>query len=868
MPVVNDYTALLSGNYWNGIEVTGAPIVVTFSFPTTAPAYDSTVPGFTAATASTFTPFTAAEQAQAIQALSEWASASGLIFVEVAPGQGDINFQNVDFSTTSYSGDGGVGFYPFGDWNNYSYPYFTSDLTASGDVFMNSQYIGAAGGNAADSVNYGTLLHEIGHAIGLKHPTEDVVDYAAEPSPVDHDQVLSSNDPSLTIMATVEDSASGGPDAHLKTLDMQAAAYLYGPAGTGGVYTGTTTVTQWSWDATTDTLTQTPLGATVSGTNSVSQWSWDPSTQTLTQTAVADNEAVHGTSVNDVINGLPGDELFALDGNDTLVGAGGNDSLYGGPGTDLLIGGPGGNAFYVNSTTTVIDDSLGSGDTAYSSVSFALPQNVDTLYLYGSQGLTGTANSQTDTLYGDGTNGTTLIGGAGDDYMVGGAGNDTFEPGTGPDLMFGEAGDNDFVFRSAADAPLGSTLTTIGDFVQGSDKIDLSAITGSGGQPLTFIGTNPFSGHPGEVRQVTSGSNTIIEGDLSGDGNPDFEIELYGNFTLQADDFVLSAMPCYCAGTRIRTDDGDTPIEELAIGDLVMTVSGEAKPIKWIGHRSYDGRFIRGQRNILPIIVTAGALAHGVPSRDLWVSPEHALYLDGVLVPARLLVNGMTITQVEAVERLDYFHIELDGHDVILAEGTPAETYIECDNRLMFHNAAEYAAFYPEGQSGDIHQSCGPRLEEGAETVTAIRQRLLGRAAAFGHQVIGDPGLHLVAEGVAILPLTIEDEVYRFRLEHPTNTVYLASRSAVPAETDAASTDRRRLGVSLRRITLHDADLTLDLVPEHHLLRDGFHEPEGEHRWTGGNALLPASVVDLFAGPLDIEIAIWPSELRYAERAA
>jgi hypothetical protein len=84
MPVVTDYTALLSGNYWNGIEVTGEPVIVTFSFPTTAPAYDSSVPGFTAATAGTFTPFTAAEQAQAIQALSEWASASGLVFIEVA----------------------------------------------------------------------------------------------------------------------------------------------------------------------------------------------------------------------------------------------------------------------------------------------------------------------------------------------------------------------------------------------------------------------------------------------------------------------------------------------------------------------------------------------------------------------------------------------------------------------------------------------------------------------------------------------------------------------------------------------------------------------------------------------------------------
>jgi len=74
--------------------------------------------------------------------------------------------------------------------------------------------------------------------------------------------------------------------------------------------------------------------------------------------------------------------------------------------------------------------------------------------------------------------------------------------------------------------------------------------------------------------------------------------------------------------------------------------------------------------------------------------------------------------------------------------------------------------------------------------------------------------------------------------------------------------------VCLRRITLRDADLTLDLVPEHHLLRDGFHEAEGEHRWTAGIARLPASVMDLFAGQLDIEIAVWPSQVRYTETPA
>src|ERR1700722_9641246 len=386
MPVVNDYTALLSGSYWNGIEVTGQPVIVTFSFPDTLPAYDDTVAGFTPATVASFQPFKAAEQTQAIDALNEWAAASGLVFVEVAPGEGDINFQNVDFSTTtSYAGSGGIGFYPFGTWNNLSYPNFTGDLDASGDVFMNSQFINNG------TINYGTLLHEIGHAIGLKHPTEMVTDFAAEPAPVVHDQVLSSDDPDLTIMATSEDSTTGA-DSHLQQLDKDAAAFLYGSSGTGGVYT-----------------------TSGSGSNSVSNWSWDTTTQTLTQTALQQDEVVRGTSMNDVINGLAGDRLFALSGNDTLNGGGGHDALYGGSGTDLLVGGAGGNAFYVNSTTTTVEENnIGSSDTVYATVSFALPANVDTLFLYG-QSLSGTGNNDGDTMFGDGTFATVLTGGTGDD---------------------------------------------------------------------------------------------------------------------------------------------------------------------------------------------------------------------------------------------------------------------------------------------------------------------------------------------------------------------------------------------------------------------------------------------------------------------
>lgn len=157
----------------------------------------------------------------------------------------------------------------------------------------------------------------------------------------------------------------------------------------------------------------------------------------------------------------------------------------------------------------------------------------------------------------------------------------------------------------------------------------------------------------------------------------------------------ITAM-CFCRGTLIRTPDGEVPVEELAIGDKVVTLSGAARRIKWIGRRAYDGRFVAGNRDVLPIRIAVGALADGVPARDLWVSPEHALHIDGALAPAKHLINGATITQAEDVEQVEYFHVELDTHDVIFAEGAPAETYVDCDNRFMFHNAGEFARLYPD----------------------------------------------------------------------------------------------------------------------------------------------------------------------------
>ena len=180
---------------------------------------------------------------------------------------------------------------------------------------------------------------------------------------------------------------------------------------------------------------------------------------------------------------------------------------------------------------------------------------------------------------------------------------------------------------------------------------------------------------------------------------------------------------CYCPGTMILTENGERPVEALSIGDHLPTLHGGPQAIKWIGRRSYAGRFIAGQPLMLPVCVKRGAIEHNVPSRDLWLSPGHAIHVDGALVPAWLLVNGVSITQAETVESVSYIHVELADHEVIFADNCPAESFFDDDCRGQFANAAEFRALYPDHQKGRL---CAPRIEDWFG-LQAIQRRLAAR---------------------------------------------------------------------------------------------------------------------------------------------
>ena len=175
---------------------------------------------------------------------------------------------------------------------------------------------------------------------------------------------------------------------------------------------------------------------------------------------------------------------------------------------------------------------------------------------------------------------------------------------------------------------------------------------------------------------------------------------------------IQMSFPCYLRGTHIRTPEEERRIEDLKIGDPVVTLSGESKPIKWIGRQRFKKSSECWPKDFEPVRIGRFALDEQTPHRDLYLSPNHAIYIDGVLIPAKYLVNGLNITQCapEGAEIIEYLHIELFAHDVIFAEGATAETFVSLGGgRDHFDNFAEYYRLYSNDHE-TAHYPCAPLL--------------------------------------------------------------------------------------------------------------------------------------------------------------
>jgi hypothetical protein len=269
----------------------------------------------------------------------------------------------------------------------------------------------------------------------------------------------------------------------------------------------------------------------------------------------------------------------------------------------------------------------------------------------------------------------------------------------------------------AAWAVGGTTAALEGVTIDGfnsHDRLDLSDLTYNSGGTATVNGSDLII--DGSITIQMDGGITSDTFQLLSDGGS-------GTFVEESD-----YTPCYCRGTRIRTAKGEVAVESLRIGDLVVTADGAVLPIKWIGRRDYRDWLAVGNAEVQPILFKAGSIADDVPTRDLYVSPEHAMFLNGMLVPALHLVNGGSVVKVERMEEIEYFHLEFDRHVVIFAEGAAAESFVDDDSRMLFHNADEYRRLYPDEPRGRFTEFCAPRVE--ADAALDVLHRTLATRAA------------------------------------------------------------------------------------------------------------------------------------------
>ena len=192
---------------------------------------------------------------------------------------------------------------------------------------------------------------------------------------------------------------------------------------------------------------------------------------------------------------------------------------------------------------------------------------------------------------------------------------------------------------------------------------------------------------------------------------------------------ITDAIECFMPGTMILTPSGEVAVETLKIGDLVMTHDGRSEPVRWMGRHTVSTVFA-DKLKTLPVRIKAGALDDNVPSRDLLVSPGHAILVDGALVQAAALINGSSIIQETDVPQVfTYHHVELAGHSLIVAENTPAETFVDNVERARFDNAAEYAELYPD--AAPIAEMDLPLAMSQRQVASATRRRLSQRGVAL-----------------------------------------------------------------------------------------------------------------------------------------
>lgn len=321
-------------------------------------------------------------------------------------------------------------------------------------------------------------------------------------------------------------------------------------------------------------------------------------------------------------------------------------------------------------------------------------------------------------------------------------------------------------------------------------------------------------------------------------------------------------VPCFAAGTQLLTEAGYRPVESLRKGDRLVTRDGPARQIVWRGRRRVDCRRHPRPEAVAPIRIEAGAFGPGVPMRDLILSPDHAVFWGGVLIPVQFLVNGVSVRR-ENVAFVTYHHIELDRHDLVWAENLVTESYLDCGNRHHFAGQGGVESLHADFEPVRWNEAdaCAPLAVEGGP-VAAARLLLHGGLRHRGYRV--DPvDVAIETQDGRRLPTTPDRRRRRqlhVDLPETSRNVRFRSMTGCAADTDAASTDRRRLGVALARISLDGR--VLDFADPRFV--SGFHAPERGPRarfaWTDGDGVLRVEGARRLSFDLQACATVWRAD--------
>ncbi|MBS7543308.1 Hint domain-containing protein [Ancylobacter oerskovii] len=390
----------------------------------------------------------------------------------------------------------------------------------------------------------------------------------------------------------------------------------------------------------------------------------------------------NSSSDGQIINGTEASDSFSNAVYDPDIN---NNVSY----NNVVFNGMGGNDVFVNGYGSGVAFSGGDGD--------------DTLYAGGTGG----------TYNGDAGNDTIDAGISVDSVVSGGEGSDTIFANGSTNGTFNGGDDNDtFNFGNST----GGTF----DGGTGDDTFNLSAgesatIIGGDGNDRVYL--NDINQYGIEKNDGTVTLTRIADGDVT-------VVSGVETFIFAGTEYSLEDLPCFLPGTLVRTPDGDRPIEQLVAGDLVVTFDGEVKAISWMGRKTVSASSFDPLR-VYPIRIQAGALGDNLPARDLFVSPDHAVLIDGMLVQAGALVNGDNITRhLGMPEEFTYHHVMLDDHSLIVTENVPTETFIDHVTITTFDNWQEC----PETAGGLVELDY-PRAKSWRQVPRRVHEQIARRAA-------------------------------------------------------------------------------------------------------------------------------------------